>query len=135
MIKDRKDFRDRHVIDRVVGTGIAAHEDQLFGWPNQLLGLLTAVGLVLLSVSSVVMWWRRRDPGELGAPAPGAGPRLARGLVVLVVLFGVYLPLFGASLVLVLLAEWLLLRRVPGVNRWLGLTSATKCPDTIPARA
>jgi uncharacterized iron-regulated membrane protein len=34
-IKDRKDFKDRHLIDRIVGTGIAAHEGQLFGWTNQ----------------------------------------------------------------------------------------------------
>ena len=47
VIKDRKDFQDRHLIDRIIGTGIAAHEGQLFGWPNQLLGLITAGGLRL----------------------------------------------------------------------------------------
>jgi uncharacterized iron-regulated membrane protein len=40
-IKERTDFKDRHLIDRIVGTGVAAHEGQLFGWPNQLLGLTT----------------------------------------------------------------------------------------------
>ncbi len=69
-IKDRKDFKDRHLIDRIIGTGIAVHEGQLFGWPNQLLGLVTAAGLVLLTVSSVTMWWRRREPGSLGAQSP-----------------------------------------------------------------
>lgn len=120
VIKDRKEFQDRHLIDRIVGTGIAAHEGQLFGWPNQLLGLFTAVGLVLLCVSSVVMWWRRREPG-LGAPAPASRPRFSLGLVVMAVLFGIYLPLFGASLIAVLVLEWAVLRRIPGVRDWLGL--------------
>ncbi len=120
-ILSREDFKDRHFVDRVVGYGIAAHEGQLFGWPNQLLGLLTAFGLVLLSVSGVIMWWRRRDRGMLGAPKVLLSPRLSFGLAVLVVLFGVYLPLFGASLVFVLLAEFTLLKRIPKVRDWLGL--------------
>lgn len=124
-IISREDFKDRHIVDQVVSTGIAAHEGQLFGWPNQLLGLLTAIGLVLLSVSGVVMWWRRRDQGVLGAPKVLLSPRLSFGLVVLVVLFGVYLPLFGASLVLVLLAEFAVLKRIPKVRDWLGLHFTT----------
>ncbi len=122
-IKERKDFHDRHVIDRIVGTGIAAHEGQLFGWPNQLLGLTTALGLILLAVSSVVMWWRRRDPGSLGAPAPVAGPRFSLGLFVLVVILGVYLPLFGLSLIAVKVLEMVVLSRIPGVRDWLGLAA------------
>lgn len=120
-IVSREDFRDRHLVDRIVGYGIAAHEGRLFGWPNQLLGLLTAAGLVLLSVSGWVLWWRRRDAGVLGAPKVLLNPRLSFGLVFLILLLGAYLPLFGASLVLVLILEWGLLRRIPRVRTWLGL--------------
>ncbi len=120
-IKDRKDFSSKHLIDRIVGTGIAAHEGALFGWPNQLLGLMTAGGLVLLSLSSVVMWWKRREPGELGAPKAAASPRFSLGLVILVVFFGIYLPLFGISMLIVWIVEKLLLCRIPPVQRWLGL--------------
>ena len=77
-IKGRKDFADRHLIDRIVGTGVAAHEGRLFGWPNQLLGLITAIGLILLCVSAGVLWWRRREPGVLGGPQ-GARPSPALG--------------------------------------------------------
>jgi uncharacterized iron-regulated membrane protein len=123
VVQDRKDFADRHWIDRVVGTGIAAHEGRLFGWPNQLLGLVAAIGVLTLSVSSVVLWWRRREPGVLGAPQALAPPRFSAGLLALVVLLGIYLPLFGASLVLVLLLEATLLRRVPRIRNWLGLSA------------
>jgi uncharacterized iron-regulated membrane protein len=57
----------------------------------------------------------------LGAPGAAASPRVSAGLLVLVVLFGIYLPLFGASLIAVLLLEWALLRRIAMVRDWLGL--------------
>ena len=64
-----KGFDGKPTLDRVIGIGIAAHEGQLFGVANQLLGLATALGLIAMCVSAVVMWWRRR-PGAFGVPAP-----------------------------------------------------------------
>ena len=58
------------MLDRMIGVGIAAHEGQLFGIANQLLGLVTALGLIAICVSAVVMWWRRRLGGAFGVPAP-----------------------------------------------------------------
>jgi uncharacterized iron-regulated membrane protein len=117
----RTDFGQRHWIDQAVGVGVAAHEGQLFGWPNQLLGLLTATGLVTLSLSAVVLWLRRRPGNALGAPEPVGRPRFALGLALIVLALGVYLPLFGLSLAAVLAVERLVLRRLPPIRRWLGL--------------
>jgi uncharacterized iron-regulated membrane protein len=122
-IKSRSDFSKKHAIDRVVGTGIAYHEGRLFGWPNQMIGVLTAVGLVLLSVSSVVLWWKRREQGVLGAPKMVVSPRFSAGLLSIVVVLGVYLPMFGASLIAVKLIEKAVLIRIPKVRDWLGLAS------------
>ena len=120
-ISSRKDFGDRHLIDRIIGVGIAAHEGQLFGWPNQLLGLATASGLVLLCVSSLVLWWKRRAPGVLGAPGIAMSPRFSVGLLAIIGALGVYLPMFGASLIAVKLIEKGVLIRIPKVRDWLGL--------------
>jgi uncharacterized iron-regulated membrane protein len=117
----RTDFAQRNPIDQIVGVGVAAHEGQLFGWPNQLLGVFIAVSLVSVSVSAVVLWWRRRAFGVLGAPAPEGDPRFSAGLAAIVIILGVLLPLFGASLIIVAVTEWLLLRRLPGARDWLGL--------------
>ena len=117
----RDDFATKHPIDKVVAVGIAFHEGRLFGWPNQLLLLVTAVGLVLVCISAVWLWLRRRDPGRLGAPPPGIPPRRSVPLVATVVGLGVLLPLFGLSLLAVLLLERLVLRRVTPVKTWLGL--------------
>ena len=120
-ILTRKGFDDRGLIDRIVGYGVAAHEGQLFGIANQLLGLFTAIGLVLLSVSSVLLWWRRKPDGVLGAPPALVRPPVAAGFVALLVILGLFLPLLGVSMLAVLAVEWLLLRRFPHGRRWLGL--------------
>ena len=120
-ILKRDGFREKHLIDKLVSIGIAAHEGQLFGWPNQVLGLLTALGLILICVSGMILWWKRRDQGVLGAPKAVLSPRVSYGLIAIIIALGIYLPLFGATLIGVLLVEWLLLRRIPSVRNWLGL--------------
>jgi uncharacterized iron-regulated membrane protein len=118
----------RHWVDPAVGVGIAAHEGALFGWPNQVLGVLTTLGLVLLSVSGVILWWKRRDQGLLAAPKPALSPRVSWRLISIIVLIGVCLPLFAASLLIVLPLKWLVLSRITPVRNWLGLI--TKSPAT-----
>lgn len=117
----RTPFAQRHWIDRAIGYGIAAHEGALFGLVNQILGTLTALFLMILTVSGAVMWWRRRPAGVLGAPPRLFRPRLATGLVGAIVGLGICLPLFGATLVCVLLLERVVLRRLARPRRWLGL--------------
>ena len=97
-------FADKSTLDKAINVGIAAHEGQLFGVANQLLGLFTALGLLTLCVSAIVMWWRRRPSGSLGVPAPRVpefriGPFLMAGIVVVAVL----LPVLGASVMLLAL--------------------------------
>ncbi len=124
----RDGFGDKHWIDKLVAIGIAAHEGQLFGWANQALGLLTALGLILLCVSGLVMWWRRRDQGVLGAPKAILSPRVSVGLLLLIAALGIYLPLFGTSVIAVWIVERVLLRRIPAIRDWLGLEIPTESP-------
>lgn len=116
----RTGFADRHWIDRTVAVGVAAHEGQLFGPLNQALGLLTALGLSTMSVTGLLMWLKRRPQDRLGAP-PAVKGRPGPALVVTALLLCAYLPLLAASAAAVLLAERLLLRRIPPVAAWLGL--------------
>jgi uncharacterized iron-regulated membrane protein len=120
-VLSRKDFAQRRLIDRVVGYGVAVHEGQLFGLANQLLNVATAAGLMLLSVSSVILWWRRRPEGVLGAPTARPRRGLAIGFFVVLIGMGILLPLFGITVLAVVAVERLVLRRMPGVGRWLGL--------------
>jgi uncharacterized iron-regulated membrane protein len=94
-------FADKSALDKAIHVGIAAHEGQLFGLPNQLLGLATALGLLMLCVSATVMWWRRRPGGSLGVPAPRVRDfRIGNGLMAGIVAAALALPVLGASLVI-----------------------------------
>lgn len=118
-------FADKNSLDKVIGIGIAAHEGQLFGWFNQLLGLVTALGLILLSVSGLILWRRRKPINQLGAPVL-RDPRCARMVTVLVLVLGVLLPVVGLSLLILLFLEWSLLRRYQPLAIWLGLSPSPK---------
>jgi uncharacterized iron-regulated membrane protein len=108
----REGFADQHPIDRAVGYGIAWHQGQLFGWFNQLIGVLTALGLVTLAVSGFVMWLRRKPTGQPGAPPKVALPRWAYAALAVLALL---LPLFGASLAALFVIDRIViaLRRAP----------------------
>ncbi len=123
-IVSREDFALRHLIDRIIGTGVAAHEGQLFGLANQLIGLATAMGLVTLSISSLIIWWRRRHAGVLGAPLPLEMPRWRFAVAAVIVALALYLPAMAASLLLVIVLERFVFSRIPPVRRWLGLRTA-----------
>ena len=94
-------FADKTALDKAIHVGIAAHEGQLFGLANQLLGLFTALGLITLCVSAIVMWWRRRPEGELGIPAPQVAQfKVGAALWTGIIAVSLLLPVLGASLLL-----------------------------------
>lgn len=105
----RRRFADGHVLDRIVSTGVAWHEGQLFGWVNQLIGLLTALALLAVSILGLVMWWRRKPEGRLGAPPRAQGA--PRWPLAVLALLGLLMPLFGASLLVVWAADRAIARR------------------------
>lgn len=117
-----KSFPDRVLLDRIIGLGIAAHEGQLFGVLNQILGLMTAIGYLVLVISSLLMWWRRRPQGLLGAPAKIIPIRKTpRNFIIFAIILGALLPTLGASLLCILAFEFLIRRYSPQATRWLGL--------------
>ncbi|MDI7774527.1 PepSY domain-containing protein [Asticcacaulis sp. EMRT-3] len=117
----RSDFRNKPLIDRIIGVTTAAHEGQLFGPFNQALGVITALGLLTLCASAMIMWWQRRPEGRLGAPMLMPEQKLGPGLAVIIIALGIFLPVFGISLIVIGLLEWGALRHIPQARQWLGL--------------
>lgn len=116
----RSDFADKHILDRIINTGIAWHEGQLLGWFNQLIGLLTAFALIGLAVSSINMWWRRRPKDsrwfDLGAPPKLKQPARMKGIALIGVIAALMLPMIALSLIVIFLvdryAQWFAARPV-----------------------
>jgi uncharacterized iron-regulated membrane protein len=69
------------------------------------------------------MWWRRRPSGSgISAPRRRLPIRSTWWVLLLLVALGLFLPAFGVSLLLVLLADWLLLRRIPRLRSTFAVT-------------
>lgn len=102
-------FGDYHPVKRVVSYGIALHEGALFGLPNLLLGLFTALGLVAIVITGGLMWWKRRPVGTLGTPQLLPG-KLPRSVWLVGTLLALLLPLFAASVLLILALDFLWVR-------------------------
>ncbi|THF73808.1 PepSY domain-containing protein [Cohnella fermenti] len=110
-------FADYGIAGKLISYGIALHEGRLFGLANQLLGLVAALGLVLISISSYFMW-RKRKPDGLGAPSRTKNRKVSIAVLALMLVCGVLMPLVGVSLVVVLLLDWLVIRRIKPLKTW-----------------
>ena len=120
----RENFADRHPIDRAVGYGIAWHEGQLFGWINQVIGVLTALALITLMISGFLLWRRRRPVGALGAlgapPVSQLPPRIG-GVVIGTLILALLLPMLALSLIALFFIDRFVLMRIPSLRTWLGM--------------
>ncbi|MDB2594364.1 PepSY domain-containing protein [Porticoccaceae bacterium] len=102
-------FNDHHPVEQLVSQAVSLHEGALFGWLNQLLGVLTALAITCISCFGLYSWWLRRPQSGPGMPEPVASPPSA-GLAVGIVLLGVLLPAAGISFVLIYAVEWFAVR-------------------------
>ena len=113
-------YADYPALAKVVSQGIALHEGRHYGTLNPLASLGFCLGVIFLCVSGPLMWWKRRPRGSGTDGAPRgrmplqATPALAVGIIAL----GVFLPLFGLSLLVILALDRLVMRRVPALRRW-----------------
>jgi len=122
-ILSRHGFSSKPLLDRVIDTGIAAHEGQLFAPLNQLLGLFTAISLWFVCISAIVMWWRRRPAGLLGAPPPSPDrASWSLGVILVALVLGGIFPMMGGTLLAVWAIEWAVLRRWAAARTFLGLS-------------
>lgn len=104
-------FAENPPVARLVSYGISFHQGELYGWLNLVQNTIASVLALILSVSGFVAWWMRRPAGSLGVPAAPEAV-LSPGMMVLVVVLSILLPLVGLSLIVALLLDWLLFRRL-----------------------
>ena len=113
-------YADYSVYAKAMAYGIAFHEGDMGAW-NLALNTVFCLSIIFMSVSGLVMWWKRRPAGALRLAAPPL-PRdlpLWKGAAVLMVVLGVAFPLAGAVLLAAIVLDLAVLRFVPSLKRAL----------------
>lgn len=80
------------------------HVGSILGLPTKILWLVACLILMLLPITGVWMWWKRRPSGRTGFPRRPEIP-VPRFLVFGIIALGVVLPALGLSIVAILAGE------------------------------
>lgn len=100
-------YADYGPLGKALEWGINVHMGQEFGLTNQLLMLAVCCAIILLAISAVTMWWKRRPQGSLGIPPLPPERRSLAIVFAMLAIGGVIFPLVGASLITMALIDWL----------------------------
>ncbi|MBX9615779.1 MAG: PepSY domain-containing protein [Caulobacteraceae bacterium] len=90
--------------------GIAVHQGTQYGQINRWIMLLACVAVWVLSVSALMMWWKRRPKGRLAAPVAPPGPRAKVAVLAIVLPLAILYPLTGLSLVVAVVLDRIVAR-------------------------
>ncbi|GHC60304.1 PepSY-associated TM helix domain-containing protein [Limoniibacter endophyticus] len=105
-------YADYGPMGRALEFGINVHLGQEFGLTNQIILAIFCLGIILLSVSAGVMWWKRRPSGRMGVPPMPSDPRILHGVVAILIIGGILFPLVGLSLIIILVIDVMTRRTV-----------------------
>ena len=95
-------------VAKVTEWGTSVHQGKQYGMISQLIMLTGCIALVLLVISSVTMWWKRRPTGKRVAPPPKRQDgKITRNAAIITVALGVIFPLLGVSILLALVFDTL----------------------------
>jgi uncharacterized iron-regulated membrane protein len=104
-------FADYSLPGKAMAVGIALHEGQM-GWWNIALNILFCASVLLISISGIVMWWKRRPAGQLGAPLYPREYRIPAGALLTGAALAVAFPLGGLAIVVFAAIDLLLPKRL-----------------------
>jgi uncharacterized iron-regulated membrane protein len=110
-------------VSKAIEWGVYTHQGTQFGQVNRIVMLLGCIGVWLLAISGLVMWWKRRPPNlsrlRLGGPPAPPGPRVRAAVLGIVLPLALLYPLTGLSLVFAVLLDRAvrpMIRRRPAVS-------------------
>lgn len=114
-------FADYSAAGKAMAIGVAFHEGDIGGGWNVALNTIFCLSVIFLSVSGIVMWWKRRPSGagRLVAPVVPEKMSIWKGGAIVMVAVSLLFPLTGIVLVAVLALDMLLLRHVKPLKRAL----------------
>jgi uncharacterized iron-regulated membrane protein len=124
-------------LSRLTSFGIAMHMGNQFGWLTRISATVACLGVLLSALTGLLMWWKRRPSGRSGLPGPASPvtrantPKRAMvAVAVVAIALGVLFPVFGISLIVVLVAEAIIAARRDHASR---VTSTTTSRSVDPS--
>jgi uncharacterized iron-regulated membrane protein len=86
-------FKDFSFMAKVITIGITLHQGEYFGVVNQIICLLVCLGIILVAVSGIIMWWLRKPEKGVGAPALPKDFKMVKWVAVITIGLGIIFPL------------------------------------------
>lgn len=113
-------FADYSLAGKAMAVGVPLHMGLMGLW-NAALNIGFCLMLLTVSITSVVMWWKRRPSGaaRLAAPPAPADVPLARGMVLIALAMSLAFPVLGLTLLAVLAFDLVILSPIPALKRVL----------------
>lgn len=110
-------YADYSLYAMAMAWGVAFHEGDLGLW-NIALNTAFCLGILLMSVSGLILWWKRRPAGaRLGAPPRPADIPYAKGAILITLGLSLAFPMLGIALLAVIVLDLVLLSAVPPLKR------------------
>jgi uncharacterized iron-regulated membrane protein len=104
-------FADYPLGGKAMAVGIALHEGQM-GWWNIAINIVYCLAVMLIAISGIVMWWKRRPAGQLGSPLYPRDFRIPASVLGLGAVLAAAFPLGGAAILLFAAIDFLLPKKV-----------------------
>ncbi len=122
----QSDSSSSGAIGQATSFGVYIHMGTEFGVIDRII-MTTGALLLLVSIgTSLVMWWIRHPHKRAGLPKRPADPRLPWTLVLIGLVIALIYPLWGVSVLVVLMLDQLVIRRVGRLRSAIGMPTATK---------
>lgn len=111
-------YEDYSLAGKAMAVGIALHMGTLGLW-SVLANTLFCLTVLFLCVSAIIMWWIRRPAraGRLAAPPMPSSMPLWKGAVLVGLLVSMAFPMAGLTLLALMLLDFVLISRLPGLQR------------------
>ncbi|WP_414718405.1 PepSY-associated TM helix domain-containing protein [Thaumasiovibrio subtropicus] len=110
-------WNDYGVVAKLMAAGIALHQGDI-SVVNKVVNLLLCIAFIVISVTGIMMWWKRRPQNaiRLGAPPRFTQPGIWKSALVTLLLISVAFPLAGATILVVLAIDALIVKKVKRLN-------------------
>lgn len=111
-------YDDYSWVGKAMAIGIALHMGALGLW-SVLANSLVCLMVIFLCISSIVMWWKRRAPGQIrfSAPAMPSNMPLWQGAILVGLAVSLAFPLAGLTILTVMTLDHLILSHIPPLKR------------------